>query len=158
MATFWIKKIENGFKIAILEELRSSFEEHMNKYIPFFDAELKNDEQNNLKKELDSIEWMKFLVNKGIVEVNKNTSSKFTPRRPGAPPRIAQDYAGTQAGAQFEALAATQNRSGVCGGAGGGADRGARRDPESLRSMRREPRTTVVRPQNRSGVCGADRG
>ena len=33
MATFWIKKIENGFKIAILEELIASFEEHMNKYI-----------------------------------------------------------------------------------------------------------------------------
>ena len=79
MATFWIKKIENGFKIAILEELRSSFEEHMNKYIPFFDAELKNDEQDNFKKELDPIKWMRYLINEGIVEVNKHTYSKFTP-------------------------------------------------------------------------------
>ena len=79
MATFWIKKIENGFKIAILEDLIASFEEHMNKYIPFFDAELKNDVQDDLKKDLDSTEWMKFLINKGIVEVNKQTSSKFTP-------------------------------------------------------------------------------
>jgi folate-binding protein YgfZ len=79
MATFWIKKQENGFRVAILEELCASFEEHMNKYIPFFDAQLKKDERDNLKKELDSTEWMKFLVNKGIVEVNKHTSSKFTP-------------------------------------------------------------------------------
>ena len=74
MATFWIKKIENGFKIAILEELISSFEEHMNKYIPFFDAELKIDVQDDFKNDLDSKEWMKFLINKGIVEVNKETS------------------------------------------------------------------------------------
>ena len=79
MATFWIKKQENGFRVAILEELCASFEEHMNKYIPFFDAQLKKVERDNLKKELDSTEWMKFLVNKGIVEVNKHTSSKFTP-------------------------------------------------------------------------------
>jgi len=79
MATFWIKKVENGFKIAILEELSTSFEEHMNKYIPFFDAQLKKDEQDSLKKELDSTEWIKFLIDKGIVEVNKHTSSKFTP-------------------------------------------------------------------------------
>ena len=79
MATFWIKKIENGFKIAILEELIASFEEHMNKYIPFFDAELKIDVQDDFKNDLDSTEWMKFLINKGIVEVNKQTSSKFTP-------------------------------------------------------------------------------
>ncbi|MDC2994916.1 hypothetical protein OA078_03165, partial [Gammaproteobacteria bacterium] len=79
MATFWVKKIENGFKIAILEELIASFKEHMNKYIPFFDAELENDVQDNFKKDLDSTEWMKFLINKGIVEVNKQTSSKFTP-------------------------------------------------------------------------------
>jgi len=79
IATFWIKKIENGFKIAILDELRVSFEEHMKKYIPFFDAELKNDQQDNLKKELDPTEWMKFLINRGIVEVNRHTSSKFTP-------------------------------------------------------------------------------
>ena len=51
----------------------------MNKYIPFFDAELKNNYQDHFKKELDSTEWMKFLINKGIVEINKNTSSKFTP-------------------------------------------------------------------------------
>ena len=79
IATFWIIKVENGFKIVILRELSSSFEEHMNKYIPFFDAELKKDEQNDFKKELGSIEWMKFLINKGIVEVNKHSSSKFTP-------------------------------------------------------------------------------
>ena len=79
VATFWIKKLENGFKIAILEELSISFEEHMNKYIPFFDAQLKKDEQDSFKNELDSTEWMKFLINKGIVEVNKHTSSKFTP-------------------------------------------------------------------------------
>ena len=79
ITTFWIKKVEIGFKIAILEELSASFEEHMNKYIPFFDAELKNDDQDHFKKELDSTEWMKFLINKGIVEINKNTSSKFTP-------------------------------------------------------------------------------
>ena len=36
----------------------------MNKYIPFFDAELKNDDQDDFKKELDSTEWMKFLINK----------------------------------------------------------------------------------------------
>ena len=79
ITTFWIKKVEIGFKIAILDELSASFEEHMNKYIPFFDAELKNDDQDHFKKELDSTEWMKFLINKGIVEINKNTSSKFTP-------------------------------------------------------------------------------
>ena len=79
IATFWIIKVENGFKIVILRELSSSFEEHMNKYIPFFDAELKKDEQNDFKKELGSIEWMKFLINEGIVEVNKHSSSKFTP-------------------------------------------------------------------------------
>ena len=79
MATFWIQKQENGFKVVILEELCASFEEHMNKYIPFFDAQLKKDKRDNLKKELDSAEWMKFLINRGIVEVNKHTSSKFTP-------------------------------------------------------------------------------
>tara|TARA_B100001564_G_scaffold174343_1_gene146736 strand:- start:667 stop:1335 length:669 start_codon:yes stop_codon:yes gene_type:complete len=79
IATFWIKKVENRFKIAILEELSAAFEEHMNKYIPFFDAQLKKDEQDNFKKELASIEWMKFLINTEIVEVNKRTSSKFTP-------------------------------------------------------------------------------
>ena len=79
MATFWIKKQENRFRVAILEELCASFEEHMNKYIPFFDAQLKKDERDSLKKELDPTEWMKFLVDKGIVEVNKHTSSKFTP-------------------------------------------------------------------------------
>ena len=79
MATFWIKKQENGFRVAILEELCASFEEHMKKFIPFFDAELKNDEQDNFKKELGSIEWMKFLINEGIVEVNEHTYSKFTP-------------------------------------------------------------------------------
>ena len=79
MATFWIKKIDNGFKIAILEELSASFEEHMNKYIPFFDAELKNDDQEHFKKELDSTEWMKFLIELNIVEINKNISTKFTP-------------------------------------------------------------------------------
>jgi len=73
ITTFWIKKVEIGFKIAILEELSASFEEHMNKYIPFFDAELKNNYQDHFKKELDSTEWMKFLINKGIVEINKNT-------------------------------------------------------------------------------------
>jgi len=79
MATFWIKKIENGYKIAILDELFITFEEHMKKYIPFFDARLKRDENDKIEDELDSKEWMKFLVKKGIVEINKNTSSKFTP-------------------------------------------------------------------------------
>ncbi len=79
IATFWIKKVEDGFKIAILEELCIFFEEHMNKYIPFFDAQLEKKENDYFKKELDSTEWMKFLINKGIVEVNKHTSSKFTP-------------------------------------------------------------------------------
>ena len=79
MATFWIKKQENGFRVAILEELSASFQEHMNKYIPFFDAQLKKDERDSLKKELDPTEWMKFLIDKGIVEVNKNIFSKFTP-------------------------------------------------------------------------------
>ena len=46
---------------------------------PNFDAELKNDDQDHFKKELDSTEWMKFLINEGIVEVNKQTSLKFTP-------------------------------------------------------------------------------
>ena len=50
ITTFWIKKVENGFQIAILEELSASFEEHMNKYIPFFDAELKKDDQDHFKK------------------------------------------------------------------------------------------------------------
>ena len=76
---FWVIKIESGFKIAILEELIASFEEHMNKYIPFFDAELKNDVQDDFIKDLDSKEWMKFLINEGIVEVNKQNSLKFTP-------------------------------------------------------------------------------
>ncbi len=79
IATFWIKKVEDGFKIAILEELCIFFEEHMNKYIAFFDAQLEKNENDYFKKELDSTEWMKFLINKGIVEVNKHTSSKFTP-------------------------------------------------------------------------------
>ena len=79
MATFWIKKVDNGFKIAILEELIASFKEHMNKYIPFFDAELKNGVQDDFIKDLDSKEWMKFLINEGIVEVNKQNSLKFTP-------------------------------------------------------------------------------
>ena len=64
IATFWIKKLKNGFKIAILEELYISFEEHMKKYS---------------NPERDSYKVMKFLINKGIVEVNKHTSSKFTP-------------------------------------------------------------------------------
>ena len=58
ITTFWIKKVEIGFKIAILDELSASFEEHMNKYIPFFDAELKNDVQDDFKKNLDSTEWI----------------------------------------------------------------------------------------------------
>ena len=36
IATFWIKKVSNGFKISILEELSAFFEEHMRKYIPFW--------------------------------------------------------------------------------------------------------------------------
>ena len=54
-------------------------------------------------------------------------------------PRIAQEHAGAQAMALTEALAAMrapQNRAGLRGNAGGGAVRGARRNPESLRSMR----------------------
>ena len=50
IATFWIKKVEDGFKIAILEELCIFFEEHMNKYIPFFDAQLKKTKMTTLKK------------------------------------------------------------------------------------------------------------
>ena len=79
MATFWIKKVKNGFKIVILEELFISFEEHMKIYIPFFDAKLKKGSKDNFEEELNSSEWMKFLINKGIVEVNKHTSAKYTP-------------------------------------------------------------------------------
>ncbi len=79
MATFWIRKLENGFKLAILEELCAPFEDHMNKYIPFFDAQLTKDKKDNSEEELDSTEWMKFLINEGIVEVNKHTFSKYTP-------------------------------------------------------------------------------
>ncbi len=79
MATFWIKKVENGFKIAILEELCISFEEHMKIYIPFFNAKLKKDKKDNSETQLNSTEWMKFLINQGIVEVNEDTSSKYTP-------------------------------------------------------------------------------
>tara|TARA_Y100000022_G_scaffold189115_1_gene188103 strand:+ start:386 stop:1057 length:672 start_codon:yes stop_codon:yes gene_type:complete len=79
IATFWIKKVSNGFKISILEELSAFFEEHMRKYIPFFDAELKRLDQDNIKSRLSSFEWMKFLIKKKIFEVNADTSSKFTP-------------------------------------------------------------------------------
>lgn len=79
IATFWIKGYENGFIISILEELCDFFEGHMKKYIPFFNTEIKRLVKNSSEKELSSLEWMKFLIKKEIVEVNEHTSSKFTP-------------------------------------------------------------------------------
>ena len=79
MATFWIKKVKNGFKIVILEELFISFEEHMKIYIPFFDAEIKMAEDKNNMNSFSLTEWMKFLIKLNIVEINKNISTKFTP-------------------------------------------------------------------------------
>ena len=37
ISTFWIKRNERGFEIALLDELRIDFQDHMGKYIPFFD-------------------------------------------------------------------------------------------------------------------------
>ena len=79
IATFWIKSSENGFIISILEELTDFFEDHMNKYIPFFKTEIKRLVKNSPEKELSSEEWMKFLIKKEIIEVNAHISSKFTP-------------------------------------------------------------------------------
>ena len=52
IATFWIKSSENGFIISILEELTDFFEDHMNKYIPFFKTEIKRLVKIVLKKNL----------------------------------------------------------------------------------------------------------
>ena len=79
IATFWIKKVNNGFIVSILEELSAFFEDHMKKYIPFFDAELKHADIENSKTSLSPFEWMKFLIKEKIFEVNALTSSKFTP-------------------------------------------------------------------------------
>ena len=48
ISTFWIKRNERGFEIALLDELRIDFQNHMGKYIPFFDAEIKMAEDKNL--------------------------------------------------------------------------------------------------------------
>lgn len=77
--TFWIKRTEKGFEIALLEELSIDFQNHMGKYIPFFDAEIKVSENTIYMNSLSSSEWMKFLVKSQIIETNKNISTKFTP-------------------------------------------------------------------------------
>ena len=79
ISTFWIKRNERGFEIALLDELRIDFQNHMGKYIPFFDAEIKMAEDKNNMNPFSSSEWMKFLIKLNIVEINKNISTKFTP-------------------------------------------------------------------------------
>ena len=47
ISTFWIKRNERGFEIALLDELRIDFQNHMEKYIHFFDAEIKTTKNKN---------------------------------------------------------------------------------------------------------------
>lgn len=80
IAFFMIKKIENGFLIAILDSLSHKFLSHLEKYSVFFKVKISFSKSIDKGIKIINYEtWNEYCIENGKAEVSVDLSEKFTP-------------------------------------------------------------------------------
>ena len=80
IAFFMIKKIENGFLIAILDSLSHKFLSHLEKYSVFFKVKMSFSKSIDKRIKIINYEtWNEYCIENGKAEISIDLSEKFTP-------------------------------------------------------------------------------